>query len=157
MADRFSELFEEARDSGVDPNWLEKLQTTFEASPLRAEIKASKEEAKRLREEAQTLRQGLLKDRFSGLGIKLNPSVLNIPDDLNPADVENVKTWAVSMGLIEDAPTTPPAERAAHDRIAQASTETTTNIPSLDDLDPNKLSEDDFYRLAAAREAALKR
>lgn len=158
MTDRFSDLFEEARDSGkVDETWLERFQTTFEASPLRQEIKATKDENKTLREQSKTLRTGLLKDRFSTLGIKISPDVLNIPDDLNPADPEGVKTWAVSMGLVEDAPTTDPATRATHDRIANASNEGgNTQIPSLEDLDPTKMSEDEFYRKAAAREAAIK-
>lgn len=158
MADKFKELFEDARNSGVDSDWVDKFESTFEASGLRKDNLAAKERLQAITDENKTLKSGLLKTRFSELGIKLNPDILTLPDTLNPADADGVKTWAVSVGLVEDTPTTPVPERATHDRIANASNEgTVTSIPSLEDLDPSKLTEDEFYRKAAAREAAMRK
>lgn len=157
MADKFKELFEEARDSGVDADWVDKFEQTFEASGLRKDNQAIKDRWIAVSEENKALKTGLLQTRFTELGIKLNPSILALPDTLNPADPDNVRTWAIASGLIEDTPTTPITERATHDRIAAAANETTNHtIPSVDDLDPTKLSEDDFYKLAGQREAAIK-
>ncbi len=155
MSDKFKELFEEARNSGVDSEWVDRFESTFEASGLRKDNVAIKERFQAAAEENKTLKSGLLKTRFSELGIKLNPDILSIPDTLNPADADNVKTWAVQSGLIEDTPTTPPAERETHDRIAAASNEGSAKpIPSASDL--ANMSEEEFWRQAPAREAALK-
>ncbi len=157
MADKFKELFEEARNSGVDADWVDRLETTFEASGLRKDNVAIKTQLQTLIDENKTYKSGLLKTRFSELGIKINPDILSLPDTLNPADPETVKTWAITAGLIEDTPTTTPDSRSTHDRIASASNEgSTTTIPSLEDLDPTKMSEDEFYKKASVREAALK-
>ena len=155
MSDKFRQLFEEARGSGVDPEWVDKFESTFEASGLRKDNQAIKDENRLLRETASKLKSGLLKDRFERIGITISPSILNIPDDLDPSDPEKVQSWAEEMGLITPKETTPPAERETHDRIAAASNEgTVTSIPSNADI--QNLGEDEFWRVAAAREAAIK-
>lgn len=157
MSDKFKELFEEARNSGVDSDWVDRFETTFEASGLRKDNQSIKDRYQTTLEENKTLKAGLLKTRFTELGIKLDPSILALPDTLNPADADNVKTWAVASGLIEDTPTTPPAERATHDRIAAASNEGgVSTVPALQDLDPSKLDEETFWQKAMERESALK-
>ncbi len=156
MSDKFKELFEEARNSGMDSEWVDRFENTFEASGLRKDNVAIKERFQTVAEENKTLKSGLLKTRFSELGIKLNPDILSLPDDLNPADADGVKTWAVASGLIEDTPTTPVADRQVHDKIANASNEgSATTIPSASDL--NSMSEEEFWKQAPVREAALKK
>lgn len=156
MSDKFKQLFEEARANGVDSEWVDRFETSFEASGLRKDLNTTKEENRALRETAKTLRTGLLKDRFTKFGITVSPEILNIPDDLNPADEGTVKDWAESMGLLAKTPTTPEPERATHDRIAAASNEGGQPSIGLDDLDPTTMSEEEFYQKAAAREQALR-
>lgn len=156
MSDKFKQLFEEARASGVDSEWVDRFETSFEASGLRKDLNATKEENRALREATKTLRTGLLKDRFAKFGITVSPEILNVPDDLNPADEDTVKDWAVNMGLLANAPTTPSSERSTHDRIAAASNEGGQPSMGLDAIDPSKMSEDEFYEAAAAREKKLK-
>lgn len=155
MADKFTELFEEARNSGLPDDWVDRFQTTFEASGLRKDNLSIKEENRLLREQKQVLQAGLLRDRFNKLGITINPDYIKVPDDLDPANEEGVQEWAVKAGLITQTETTEPAERQTHDRIAAASNEgTQTTVPSISDL--QNLPEEEFWKQAAAREAAIK-
>lgn len=155
MSDKFRQLFEEARNSGVDPDWVDKFENTFEASGLRKDNQTIKEENRLLRETANKLKTGLLQDRFKSMGVTISPSILNIPDELDPSDPEKVQSWAEEMGLITKQETTPPAERQTHDRIAAASNEGNVSIvPTIDDI--SNLPEDEFWKVAAQREAAIK-
>ncbi len=155
MSDKFKQLFEEARDSGMDPDWVDKFENTFEASGLRKDNQTIKEENRLLRETASKLKSGLLKDRFTKMGITLSPSVLNIPDDLDPSDDEKFQSWAEEMGLVTKQETTPPAERQVHDRIAAASDSgNVATTPSISDI--QNLPEEEFWKVAEAREAALR-
>lgn len=155
MADKFTELFEEARNSGLPDDWVDRFQNTFEASGLRKDNLAVKEENARLRERTQALQAGLLRDRFTKLGITINPDYIKVPDDLDPANEEGVQEWAVKAGLITQQETTPPAERQTHDRIAAASNEGNVSItPTIEDI--SNLPEDEFWKVAAQREAAIK-
>lgn len=153
MADKFEELFEEAMTSGkVDSEWLDRFRSNFEASPLRNEIKSLKEREKALREQATQYRNGLLQDKFSKLGITISPSILNIPEELNPADDDGFKDWAVKSGLVKDEPTTPEPERAVHDRIAAVSNESSpAGIDNTALL--NTDNEEEFWRLAMQRQS----
>ena len=155
MSDKFTQLFEEARNSGVDPDWVDKFATTFEASGLRKDNQTIKEENRLLRETANKLKTGLLKDRFTTMGITISPSILNIPEELDPSDPDKVQSWAEEMGLIAKTETTSTDERATHDRIAVASNEgNVATIPTNDDL--KNLSEEEFWKQAQIREAAIK-
>lgn len=157
MSDKFKQLFEEARNSGMDPDWVDKFEETFEASGLRKDNQTIKEENRLLRETTKNLKSGLLKDRFKDMGITLNPAILGqeVLDQLDPSDPEKVQTWAEEMGLITKQETTPPSERQTHDRIAAASNEgNVTSIPSISDM--QNLPEDEFWKVAEQREAAIK-
>ncbi len=155
MADKFTELFEEARNSGLPDDWVDRFQTTFEASGLRKDNLAIKEENTKLRERTQSLQAGLLRDRFTKLGITINPDYIKVPDDLDPANEEGVQEWAVKAGLITQQETTTPESRQTHDRIAAASNEgNVTTTPSLSDI--QNLGEDEFWKVAQQREAAIK-
>ena len=155
MSDKFKQLFEEARNNGMDPDWVDKFETTFEASGLRKDNQTIKEENRLLRETAGKLKSGLLQDRFKSMGVTISPSILNIPDDLDPSDPEKVQSWAEEMGLVTKTETTPPADRQVHDRIAAASDSGNVSVtPSIDDI--SNLPEEEFWKQAAAREAAIK-
>lgn len=155
MADKFTELFEEARNSGLPDDWVDRFQTTFEASGLRKDNLSIKEENRLLRERSQTLQAGLLRDRFTKLGITINPDYIKVPDDLDPANEEGVQEWAVKAGLITQTETTTPESREPHDRIAAASNEgNVTATPSISDI--QDLPEEEFWKQAAIREAAIK-
>lgn len=156
MSDKYSQLIQEARESGEIPDsWLERIESTYETSGLRTDLKATREAYQKTLDENRTLKSGVLASQFKSLGIGLNPKVLQIPDELDPTDSDKVSEWAQEMGLIPKQETTPVTERATHDRIAAASNESTaTVIPSASDI--QNLSEDEFWKQAAAREAAIK-
>lgn len=149
--DKYTQFLEDAKASGEIPDsWLQRIQDTYEASGLRNEVRSERERADNLQTSLRTLQTSLLTDKFKEMGIPGKPSAYSLPDDIDPTNVESIQTWAVDQGLIQPVTTTPPAERAAHDRIANASTDGPTPTISLDDLDPTKLSEDEFYRRAEA-------
>ena len=156
MSDKYTQLLQEARESGEIPDsWLERIESTYEASGLRTDLKATREAYQKTLEENRTLRSGVLQSQFQKLGIGLNPKVLNIPEELDPTDPDKVQSWAEEMGLITKTETTEPSERATHDRIAAASNEGhIPNTPSLDDI--SNLPEEEFWKVAAQREAAIK-
>lgn len=150
MSDKFTELFTEAKAAGIDPEWLTRLEKSFEASGLRQDLKDTRDKYAAAMADNRTLRTGLLNGEFTKLGISIKPAALNIPDDLDASDPDKVSTWATEMGLYSPPPTTDPALRAAHDRISAASTDGNSNvIPTVADLDPSKLTEDEFYAQAA--------
>ena len=155
MSDKFKQLFEEARNGGMDPEWVDRFENTFEASGLRKDNQAIKDENRLLRETAGKLKSGMLKDRFEKIGITISPSILNIPDELDPSDPEKVQSWAEEMGLITKQETTTPESRETPDRIAAASNEgNVATTPSISDI--QGLGEDEFWKVAQQREAAIK-
>lgn len=142
MSDKFKAMFEEAREAGLPDEWVAKFESTFEATPLREENKATKERMKEIAENNQKLRDTLLATKFTSHGVTISPSALRIPDDLDVTDDEKVEGWLVQAGLTTTKPTTDPATLATHDRIANASTETTppNSIP-----DVTKMNEEEFW------------
>lgn len=158
MSDKFDQLFEDARNSGEIPDaWLERFEAASSASGLRKDLKEATDKYRDLMTQNSTMRTGLLGDRFKSLGITISPQVLNIPEDLDPTDEDKVTTWAQEMGLVAKTETTSPAERAQHDRIAQASNEG-GNVNTITSADlVNAASEDEFYAKVAAYEATRKR
>lgn len=154
--DKYEALIAKMKDSGEVPEWvLDEVQTTYEASGLRTDLKALREQHTKTLEENTSLRTGLLADRFKSLGITISPSILNIPSDLAVTDAEKVQSWAEEMGLIARTETTDQDTRATHDRIANASNDGTNSaLPTSSDLDPRKLSQEEFYEKARLIEAA---
>lgn len=154
--DKYEALLDKMKQSGEVPEWvLEEVQSTYEASGLRTDLKDLRDKYQKTQEENTSLRTGLLADRFKSLGITISPAILNIPSDLPVTDQDKVQSWAEEMGLIQKTETTDPSERATHDRIAAASNEGgNTAIPTAQDLDPTKLSQEEFYAKAAQIDAA---
>lgn len=155
--DKYQELLDEMRNSGEIPeSWIDRIQTTYEASGLRTDLKETKDQYRQLMDTNSKLRDTILADRFKQFGVTISPSALRIPDDLDPTDTEKVEGWLVQAGLAESKPTTDPEERAAHDRIAAASNAGGQPTLSIADLDPSKMTEDEYYQAAALIEAQRK-
>lgn len=156
MSDKYDEFIKAMRESGEVPDqWVDGVEKTFQASTLRNELKETKEQYRNILQQNETYRNGILRDRFKALGIGISPKALNIPADLDPTDEDKVSAWAQEMELIPKVETTEPSERAVHDRIAAASNEGgNSSIPSTSDI--QNLSEEEFWKVAMQREAALK-
>lgn len=122
MPNAFETLMQEARDAGVDPQWIERVEQASAGSPLRKEKDQLAEQLKSATEQANRYRGAALNTQFTNLGIKVKPDALKIPDDLDPLDDEGVRNWAVGMGLAEPAPPAVPTdEQQAHRQLVDAS------------------------------------
>lgn len=156
--DKYEALIEKMKTSGEVPEWvLDEVQTTYEASGLRTDLRDLKTKYDAALSDNTNLRTGLLADRFKAMGITIPVKVLQIPSDLAVTDEDKVREWAETSGLIAKTETTDPVERATHDRIAEASNEGgNSSIPTSADLDPRKMPEDDFYAQARLIEAKRK-
>lgn len=153
--DKYEALINKMKDAGDVPEWvLDEVQSTYEASGLRTDLRDLKTKYDKTQEENTNLRTGLLADRFKAMGITISPSILNIPSDLAVTDSDKVQTWAEEMGLIQKVDTTSVDERAVHDRIATASNEggNSARMTSAD-LDPSEMNETEFYKHARKIEA----
>ena len=118
----FDELMDEARDAGVDPDWIERVTKASAGSPLRKERDEAKAALEQAITEANRYRTATLNSQFKELGIKAKPDALNIPADLDPLDTEKVRGWAVEMGLADPPPPPTPAdEQREHQMMAAAS------------------------------------
>lgn len=153
--DKYEALLDKMRSSGEVPEWvLDEITSTYEASGLRTDLRDIKDKYATAMADNTQLRTGLLADRFKSMGITISPSILNIPADLPVTDPEKVQTWAEEMGLMAKTETTEVSTRAVHDRIATASNEG-GNAAALspNDIDPSKMSEEDFYKAVRSAEA----
>lgn len=157
--DKYTQFLEDAKKSGEIPDeWIKRIEDTYEASGLRNDVRTERERAQKLEQDLRTLRIGLLTDKFKEMGIPGKPTAYSLPDDVDPTKPESIQSWAVEMGLIQPKETTPPDERATHDRIATASNEGgNTGLPSASDLDPRTMSQEEFYAKAQLIEAARNR
>jgi hypothetical protein len=147
----FDDILNELVNTGQLPD--DAAQKLRDASPLRKDLETTKSELAAAQERTRTLEQRLSADVFSKVGITLNPSLLRTPDDLDVTDVDAVRKWAVEKQLIEDTPATPPAEMEQHQRVAAAAVDAPLEPGQADllaQLDPRKMSEDDFWAQAAA-------
>lgn len=118
----FDDLLQEARDAGVDPDWLERFEKASAGSPLRQEKKQLETQLQEITSQAQRYRTAALGSQFQQLGIKVKPDALNIPTDLDPLDNEAVQTWAVGMGLADPPPPPVPTEdQQGHQALVDAS------------------------------------
>lgn len=150
----FDEILAELeQEEALPPDKLERLRAAADASPLRKERKEAVERARELEETNRVLTQRVAKDVFSQAGLKLDPSLLRTPDDLDVTDTDAVKKWALEQKLIEPEPPTDQAGIDAQARIAAAGVEGAAQ-PGQDDilaqLDPRAMTEDQFWDKAKA-------
>jgi hypothetical protein len=147
---KFEDLVAQAREAGVDADWLADLEAAYDASPLRKELKDAKEQLQGAIDRANRLEQSALTGTFKELGIKAKPTAFALPADLDKTDVEQVRTWAVDQGLIDPPPPpAPDADVAAMDRIAMAGTGS-VGAPDADVAAINASSEEEFWQVAEA-------
>lgn len=148
----YDDLLEELRERGLEDEDYDRLKGVLSASPIRKERDAAIAENR-------VLRERVAKAVFADARIKLDPSVLRYPDDLDITDVAKVREWGLTQGVAE--PSEPSEEDlavaeglAASDRIANATAGAGTGVPAGDlksrvvnELSPN-LTEDQFWSKA---------
>ena len=152
------ELLGRIQEGTATADDLDNLRKAYEASPLRKERDDAAAEAKRLADANAALRQTVMKTNFAAAGVTIDPSVLNLPSDLDVTDVEKVKGWAQGAGLVQAKPDTSQEELQAHDRLAGASSASGGGGNGmgmkeriLAETDPSKgLSEEEFWARAGS-------
>lgn len=121
MSESFDSLLEEMADAGIDSEFIERIRRSTDNSGARKERDAFKAQAEAALAEAKRYQSVVAETRFRDLGIKVKPSVLKTPDDLDWTDDTKVRDWATGAGLIEPPPPEPtPAAVDAHARITDA-------------------------------------
>jgi hypothetical protein len=146
--DKYEALLNKMKDSGEVPEWVvDEIQSTYEASGLRTDLKETRDKYNQTLETNTRLRDTILESQFKSHGVTLSPKALRIPDDLDATDSDKVSGWLQEMGLVTAQPTTPTDERATHDRIANISSDATTpNQISVSDI--QNMSEEEFWAKA---------
>lgn len=102
MADDDQSFFSALEQEGVAPELLERIKNFTKASPLRHKAKNAEERAKELEEENMKLRKSVLGQSFKDAGIAADPSLFNLPPDLDFTSSEAVREWARKSNLISD-------------------------------------------------------
>lgn len=117
---QFSDVLDELRATGADPDILDRLERTVEAAPLRQQITSLKEQLGQAETERSTLRGQVSQQVFKDVGITMNPDLLKTPDDLDVTNPDAVRAWAIDQKLIEPKPNVSAEELAGHDAINNA-------------------------------------
>lgn len=121
MPSAFDDLMQEARDAGVDPDWVDRVEKASAGSPLRRERDEARQQLEKAIEDSTRFRSAALGSQFKELGIEVEPAALNIPSDLDPLDQEKVREWAVGMKLAKPPePAVPPEQEAQYEQLATA-------------------------------------
>lgn len=122
-----SSFFTELEQAGLDPQLLDRIKNFTKASPLRHKAKNAEERARELEEENKTLRNSVLKQSFKDAGIPADPSLFNLPPDLDFTSAESVRDWAVKSNLISQE-INPEAQQEMQqlEEVEQLSTGSTT-------------------------------
>jgi hypothetical protein len=110
----FDDLLDEIREAGLSDDLLGRLKSATAASPIRAERDEWKTKAEQAAAEARELRAAVMSTTFKDAGISINPAALNLPADLDFRNVEAVREWGSTMGLVSTQstpPLTPPSEQ----------------------------------------------
>ena len=114
-----TDIFEEALEQGMDPTWVERFRAFNDGSPIRKENKTMDKQLKEARDENARLRKSVLATNFEKVGIGVDPSVLNLPEDVDYTNVDSLREWAQKTKLISTEPSAPQEELDAHDRIEE--------------------------------------
>lgn len=114
MPNDFDQLLAEYEDD-LDPEFVDRLKKATAGSPLRKERDTEKQRADKAEERAKQLEGTVLKATFGQLGIKTDPAVLRLPDDLDVLDAKAIQEWAVTSNLIDPPEPTEEEQRLAAD------------------------------------------
>lgn len=121
------ELLEELAGRGLAAADAERLRGAYEASPIRKELKETKD-ALKVSQEKEALHLASLRDAtFKQVGIKVKPNLLATPADLDVTSLDAVKAWAITEGLVDGSAEevqTPDAEKEAINKAQGAGTGT---------------------------------
>ena len=117
MAEDENDFFTSLENEGVDPALISRIRDFSKASPLRHAKKQAEKTAQELAEENEKLRKVVLKNTFKDAGVRIDPSLLNLPPDLDYASVDAVKTWATQSNLLSTDPSVDQEELQELDQI----------------------------------------
>lgn len=156
--DKYEALLSKIQQSEDVPEWVvDEIQSTYEASGLRTDLKETRDKYRDVLTTNTKLRDRILAEEFTKHGVTISPTALRIPDDLDPTDAEKVEGWLVQSGLTSTKPTTSVDERSTHDRIVAATDSAATPTVDLSQFDPTTMDEDEFYRKYEAAKATIRR
>lgn len=149
----WDDLLKEAEESGIDPEFIERIRRANDASGLRKELKDAKDEAKQNRERAKRYEDKVLQAALREKGVTVNPSFLVRPDELDISDEDAVNKWLTEAGLWEPTPSAPADELKSHDRVANLAAGDAAPKTPLDEkkaklATDTSLTEDQFWSLA---------
>lgn len=113
------DLLEELAEHGLDEEWIERIRNWNDASPLRKVANSANKRAATLEQEVAKYRAIALRTAFATAGIKVNPALLNVPDDLDITNDEVVKKWALDNGLADNSPSVDQEELESHEEVNQ--------------------------------------
>lgn len=117
---KFEDIVAEYEAEGLDTT---ELRAAWDASPLRRERDEAKTAAQSAQERAQRAEAKALASSFKDLGIKVSPTALRMPEDLDVTDDAALRTWAEGAGLVDPpaATSATQSEQTAHQQAANAS------------------------------------
>lgn len=117
---KMEELIDDLEAEGAEALAGE-FRAAWDASPVRKDRDEAVKRAEAALAEAKRYQQVVIGQRLKELGVKVNPSALRTPDDLDWADDAKVKEWATTAGVYEPPATdTSSPEVDAHARITDA-------------------------------------
>lgn len=121
MPSDFDDLLAELEaKEALDPDDLDRLRKASSGSPLRKERDEAKARADAAEARAKHLEGSMLADQLTKLGVTVKPSALRVPDDLDVADLEKVRAFAIDAGALAAPVDTSAENQQAHERIGQA-------------------------------------
>lgn len=149
----WDDLLTELESKGYDPDDIDRIRKANDASGLRKDLKAAKDEANSARERASRYESRVLQAALKDRGIKVNPKYLVRPDDIDIDDEEAVNKWLTEAGLYSPEPSAPPSELQAHDRAANLAAGDAAPRTPLDEkkaklVSDKSLTEEQFWNLA---------
>ncbi len=144
MPSTYDDLIAEGATLGVDADYLARLTAAAEASPLRTENKSLKEKAAADAIELAAFKEAQTAASFKAAGILVDPKALALPADLDIKDVEAVKAYGMTVGLVAKpaTPPTPDADKAALEALGGKAPAGDAPDRSLIDLSGVKSFED---------------
>lgn len=130
----FDDLIKEGESAGISAEFLERVKAATDASPLRAENKALKEKTEADAAALAKYRAAATSAGLKAAGIAVDASAFNLPADLDMGDVEAVKAWGVTVGLVAkvEAPATSAQDKAALDALGKPVEGTPVNREAAD-------------------------
>lgn len=111
------DLLEELAEMGMESELIDRIRNWNDASPLRAAAKSAEKRAKDAEDRASQLSQIVMKSVFKDAGIKVNPALLHLPDDLDITSLDAVSKWAADNGLRDTTPSVDTEELESHEEI----------------------------------------